>query len=183
MLKPAVFLDRDGVLVEPVGQPPYAALRWEDFAIIPGAVEAVQLLHDAGFLTIVITNQPEVRRGNLDPGLLDQFHERLRLIMPLDEVLVCCHDDRDHCDCRKPKPGLILEAARRHGIDLARSYLVGDTDRDLGAAAAAGLTFILVDAPYNRQLHPEHRVPNTIEAATLIANLAGAQGPTRPVLS
>ena len=185
MLKPAVFLDRDGVLVKPVlcDGLPYAPLRWEDFAILPGVAEAVRSLREAGFLTIVITNQPEVRRGMLDAALLAQFHQRLRDSMPLDEILACCHDDRDNCECRKPKPGMILEAARRHQIDLARSCLVGDTDRDLGAARAAGLPLVLVDASYNQELHPDYRVPNVLEAAALIRRLAGPRGALRPVLS
>src|SRR5712692_10173563 len=156
MLRPAVFLDRDGVLVKPVirGGLPYAPLRWEDFHLLPGAAEAVTQLRNAGFLTVVVTNQPEVRRGLLDAGLLEDFHRRLRERAPVDDILACCHDDRDVCQCRKPRPGLILEAARRHEIDLARSYLVGDTDRDLEAARAAGISFVLLDAPYNHDLQP-----------------------------
>lgn len=185
MLKRAAFLDRDGVLVKPMMRDglPYAPLRWEDFSILPGAAEAVKALRDAGLLTIVITNQPEVRRGTLDPDLLDEFHRRLREAMPLDDILACCHDDRDHCECRKPKPGLILEPARRYGIDLKRSYLVGDTERDLGAAHAAGLPLVLIDAPYNQGLQPEYRVGSIRDAGTLIVGLAGSEGLSRPVLS
>ncbi len=173
MLRPAVFLDRDGVLVKPVIRDglPYAPLRWEDFHLLPGAAEAVTELRNAGFLTVVVTNQPEVRRGCLDAGLLQEFHQRLRECVSLDDILACCHDDRDVCQCRKPRPGLILEAARRHEIDLARSYMVGDTNRDLEAAQAAGVPFVLLDAPYNRDLRPAHRVPDLREAAKLILRL------------
>ncbi len=170
MLRPAVFLDRDGVLVQPVIRDglPYAPLRWEDFHLLPGAAEAVTRLRNAGFLTIVVTNQPEVRRGSLDAGLLEDFHGRLREWVPVDDILACCHDDRDGCDCRKPRPGLILEAARRHEINLARSYLVGDTERDLEAARSAAVPFVLLNAPYNRDLQPAHRVPDLRAAAALI---------------
>jgi D-glycero-D-manno-heptose 1,7-bisphosphate phosphatase len=168
--RPAVFFDRDGVLVKPVLRDgiPYAPLRHEDFSLLPGAVEAVALVRNAGFLAIVITNQPEVRRGQLDPALLAEFHQRLREQTLVDDILACPHDDRDHCACRKPKPGMILEAARRHGIDLSRSYLVGDTERDLGAAHSAGLPLILIDAPHNQHLHPDHRARGVLAAAAMI---------------
>ncbi len=181
MLKRAVFLDRDGVLVQPVMRDglPYAPLRREDFALLPGAPEAVATLRSAGYFLVVVTNQPEVRRGRLSTELLEQFHQRLRQSAPVDDILSCCHDDRDACACRKPKPGLILDAARRHQIDLTRSYLVGDSDRDLGAARAAGLPLILIDAPYNQGIQPDHRVAGLPEAAALIVRL----GAPPPVLS
>lgn len=174
MLKPGVFLDRDGVLVEPImrGGVPYAPLRREDFRLMPGAAEATRRLRDAGFVVVVVTNQPEVRRGSLLPELLEEFHRELRQQVPLDDVLACCHDDGDGCGCRKPRPGLILEAARRHSIDLAASWLVGDTDRDLGAARAAGIRCLLVEAGYNRHLEGVERAPNLAAAVERIIMLA-----------
>ena len=170
MLKPAVFLDRDGVLVRPVirNNLAYAPLSHEDFELLPGGPEAVASLHDAGFVVVVITNQPEVRRGTLDPALLEEFHHHLREAIPVDDILTCPHDDQDACPCRKPKPGMILEAARKHGLDLTRSFLVGDTDKDLGAAQAAGLPFVLIDAPYNKRLEAPLRVPDVAAAARAI---------------
>lgn len=174
MLKPGVFLDRDGVLVKPVMRDgvPYAPLRWEDFCLLDGAAEVVCLLRDAGFVVVVVTNQPEVRRGLLEADLLEQFHQRLRRWAPVDDILACCHDDPDGCECRKPRPGLILQAARRHEIDLARSYMVGDTERDLEAARAAGIRFVLIDTAYNRELQPENRVSDLADAGRLILRLA-----------
>jgi D-glycero-D-manno-heptose 1,7-bisphosphate phosphatase len=170
MLRPAVFLDRDGVLVRPVVRDgsPYAPLRREEFALLEGAGEAVAALRAAGFLVVVITNQPEVRRGALDPMLLDEFHARLREAVPVDDILACCHDDSDGCACRKPKPGMIFEAARRHRIDLARSYVVGDTERDAGAARAAGVPFVLVEASYNGGLEAWRRAADVAAAARAI---------------
>ena len=175
MLNPAVFLDRDGVLVKPVVRDgiAYAPRRWEDFSLLPGAAAAVATLRSSGFIVIVATNQPEVRRGTLGPDLLVEFHQRLRELVPVNDIMCCCHDDRDNCECRKPRPGMILDAARRRQIDLGRSYLVGDTGRDLGAARAAGLPFILIDAPYNQDLRPDYRVPGLPEAAALVLRLAG----------
>ncbi|HYM12110.1 MAG TPA: HAD-IIIA family hydrolase [Bryobacterales bacterium] len=174
MLKPAVFFDRDGVLVKPILRAgiPYAPLRRKDFSLLPGAPEAVRTVRAAGFLAIVVTNQPEVRRGTLDPALLAEFHQLLREQTLVDDILACPHDDRDRCECRKPKPGMIHEAARRHSIDLARSYMIGDTDRDLSAARAAGLPLILIDAAYNQRLKADFRVANAIDAARLILRLA-----------
>ena len=178
MSRPGVFLDRDGVLIRPVLREglPCAPLEWKDFCLLEGAVKPVRRLKTAGYAVLVVTNQPEVRRGLLDPGLLEQFHQRLRQWAPVDDVLACCHDEPDHCQCRKPRPGLILEAARRHSIDLTRSFLVGDTERDLGAARAASLPFLLLDAHYNRNLNPDFRVVDLAAAVSLILGMAD-QGP------
>jgi len=177
MLRPAVFLDRDGVLVRPLVRDnlAYAPLRREDFELLAGGAEAVASLRAAGFVVVVITNQPEVRRGTLDPALLAEFHQRLRETAPVDDILTCCHDDRDGCPCRKPKPGMILEAARSHGLDLARSFLVGDTDKDLGAAQAAGVPFVLIDAPYNTHLEVPLRLPDVAAAARAILSLSSRE--------
>jgi D-glycero-D-manno-heptose 1,7-bisphosphate phosphatase len=171
MLKPAVFLDRDGVLVRPVMRNGVACSprRWEEFGLMPGCAEAVRKLREGGYVVVVVTNQPEVRRGTLDPALLEQFHNRLRQEVPVDDVVVCPHDDQDGCLCRKPKPGMIRDAAGRHDIDLNRSYMVGDTVRDLGASIAAGVSFLLIDAPYNRDLEAR-RVGDLGEAARVILN-------------
>lgn len=177
MLKPAVFLDRDGVLVRPVVRDgiPYAPLRREDFSFLDGGPEAVQALRAAGYVVVVVTNQPEVRRGTLAPARLEEFHQRLREWAPVDDIVSCCHDDRDDCRCRKPRPGMILEAAARHGLDLARSYLVGDTERDLGAARAAGVEFLLLDAPYNQHLDGVRRVADVAAAARAILRVSSRE--------
>jgi len=180
-MKPGVFLDRDGVLVKPVMRrgAPCAPLRREDFFLLPGGAGAVEKLRAAGYIVVVITNQPEVSRGTLSPALLEEFHRRLRERVPVDDILACCHQDEDLCQCRKPRPGLIREAARRHSIDLAHSYLVGDTERDLGAARAAVLPCLLVDAPYNQALQPDRRVTDIGAAAGWILE----QGRAPDVLS
>lgn len=170
MLRPGVFLDRDGVLVRPIIRDgiPYAPLRWEDFAIVPGAAAAVSELRRAGLAVVVVTNQPEVRRGNLSADLLAAFHRRLQEEVPVDAILACCHDDRDGCECRKPKPGLLWQGARDHEIDLQRAWMVGDTARDQGAARAAKVPFLLVSAPYNKDLEAEQRVPDLAAAVRVI---------------
>ena len=165
-----MFLDRDGVLVRPVIRDgiPYAPLRWEDFAIVPGAAAAVSELRRAGLAVVVVTNQPEVRRGNLSADLLADFHRRLKEEVPVDAILACRHDDRDGCECRKPKPGLIFQGAQDNQIDLQRAWMVGDTARDQGAARAAKVPFLLLDTPYNKDLQADQRVPDLAAAVRVI---------------
>jgi D-glycero-D-manno-heptose 1,7-bisphosphate phosphatase len=143
----AVFLDRDGVLNEAVslGQRPGPPQDVDQMVIVPGAAEACARLRDAGFLLIVVTNQPDVARGTVTTATIEALHERLRREVPLDDVLVCPHDDADACGCRKPLPGMLVEAARRWSIDLPSSYMVGDRWRDIDAGRAVGCTTVLVE--------------------------------------
>jgi D-glycero-D-manno-heptose 1,7-bisphosphate phosphatase len=125
-------------------------------------------MHDAGFATVLATNQPAIARGQMSQETLDEMHRLLRAAVPLDAIEVCPHRDADHCGCRKPKPGLLLAAAEKLSLDLPASYFIGDTARDVDAALAAGVTPILIDWPYNRDLHVPHRVKSLAEAAALI---------------
>jgi len=166
----AVFLDRDGVLVQAAPQKAYAhgPLTLEDFALIPGIVEPVRRIHDAGFLTVLATNQPAISRGQMTWDILNEMHRLLRAAVPLDDLEVCPHTNSDNCPCRKPKPGMLLAAAEKHNIDLPASYFIGDTFRDVDAARAAGVTPVLIDWPYNQDLEVSHRVKDLDEAARLI---------------
>jgi D-glycero-D-manno-heptose 1,7-bisphosphate phosphatase len=162
----AVFLDRDGVLNEPVVRDgkPYPPASVDDVRIVPGAAEALASLRRCGFLLIVVTNQPDVARGTATRETVDAIHRRLADALPIDEFVVCCHDDADRCACRKPLPGMLLDAARRHHIDLATSYLIGDRWRDIDAGAAAGCRTILIDRGY-RERPPSHTP--TVKVCTL----------------
>jgi len=168
----AVFLDRDGVLNRAIvrdGRPyPPASLR--ELELLPGVREACANLHRAGYLLVMITNQPDVARGTQTRDAVDQMNAWIAQELHLDEVRVCAHDDRDQCSCRKPKPGLIIGAARDRAIDLSRSFLVGDRWRDIEAGRAAGVRTILVDYRYqeNRACAPDRTVQNLAEAADLI---------------
>ena len=103
------------------------------------APEALRILEQSGYLLIGATNQPDVARGTQAREAVEAINRRLLAALPLLEILVCCHDDRDQCDCRKPKPGLLLRATARHGIDLSKSYMIGDRWSDIaGEAAGAG---------------------------------------------
>jgi D-glycero-D-manno-heptose 1,7-bisphosphate phosphatase len=166
--RPAVFLDRDGVLNEAfvrdgVPAPPRSAA---EFRLLPGVADACADLKQAGFALVVVTNQPDIARGTQTRAEVDRMHERLRSLVPVDEVCVCPHDDADACGCRKPQPGMLLAAAERLGLDLARSACVGDRWRDVEAARRAGVTAIYVECNYDE--------PAPVGADVAVANLPEA---------
>ncbi len=166
--RPAVFLDRDGVLNETfvrdgVPTPPRSAA---DFRLLPGVVDACVGLKRAGFALVVVTNQPDIARGTQTWAEVDRMHDRLRSLVPLDDVYVCPHDDVDACACRKPQPGMLLAAAERLGLDLSRSASVGDRWRDVEAARRAGVTAIYVECNYDE--------PASVGADVAVANLPEA---------
>ncbi|MEO7649499.1 MAG: HAD family hydrolase [Bryobacteraceae bacterium] len=176
MKRRAVFLDRDGVLVKAVQHGEYAhgPLALADFKLHYNVEEPVRMLREAGFLTVLATNQPGIARGTLTWETLRRMHEILQREVPLDAIQVCPHTDADGCPCRKPKPGMILNAAETLSIDLASSYFVGDTWRDVDAGLAAGVTPVLLDWTYNRNLQVSHRVANLAGAAKFILETAEA---------
>lgn len=142
----AVFLDRDGVIcedhVEPVGS-------WEEFHVLPGAIEGVVALSRAGVPVFVFTNQAYVGRGMVTREQVEAIHERLLAEVRaaggrIEGVYVCYHAPEEGCACRKPRPGLLLTAARDHGVDLARAWVVGDMGRDIEAGRDAGCRTALV---------------------------------------
>jgi D-glycero-D-manno-heptose 1,7-bisphosphate phosphatase len=170
----AVFLDRDGVLNEAVVRDslPHAPNRLADLIIYPEAAGAIAKLKAAGYTLIVVTNQPDIGRGEMAREIVDAINSTVRAALPgIDDIRVCWHDDRDQCHCRKPKPGLILDAARDYGIDLSASFMVGDRWRDMDCGANAGVRTILVDRgwPERAPQHaPDFRVSNVAEAADVI---------------
>jgi D-glycero-D-manno-heptose 1,7-bisphosphate phosphatase len=150
MPRAAVFLDRDGVLNRAAVRAgkPYAPRDLHAFRLLPGAAGAVRTLHERGFLVVVVTNQPDVGHRLVAPELLEAMHARLRRHMPVDAVEVCPHREDDRCGCRKPRPGLLVAAAQRLGIDLAHSFLVGDRWKDISAGRAVGCYTIFIDRGY-----------------------------------
>jgi D-glycero-D-manno-heptose 1,7-bisphosphate phosphatase len=153
----AVFLDRDGVLNEVIlrGGRPYPPASAQELVVVPGAPAALRRLKDTGFLLVVVTNQPDVARGTQTRQAVETIHIAISAVLPIDAFFVCWHDDPDDCPCRKPKPGLLLEAAERFSIDLRQSYLIGDRWRDIDAGEAAGCRTILLDRGY-RERPPDH---------------------------
>ena len=139
MLRPAIFLDRDGTLNEDPGYLSHP----DQMKLLPHVGQALAELKAAGYLLLVISNQSGVRRGLVEESALPKIHDRLQeLLKPwsvqLDEFSFCIHHPDEHCECRKPKPKLIHDAAKKFGIDLKRSYMVGDKGSDIGVGIAAG---------------------------------------------
>jgi len=168
----AVFLDRDGVLNrafvrQGVLTPPHSL---DELEILPGVMQALQRLRQAGLRLIVVTNQPDVARGRQQRRKVEEINDRLKATLPLDDVRVCYHDDADSCDCRKPKPGLLLLAAREYGISLRDSYMVGDRWRDVEAGRRAGCTTVFVETESAERvdINPDVRVTSLGEAADWI---------------
>lgn len=149
--RPAIFLDRDGVLNDVVWRDgrPASPRQASELVVADGAVEAVAAFRAAGFLTFVVTNQPDVSRGKMTTAALDGIHAALTRAVPVDEVRACLHDNADDCDCRKPRAGMLLDLAARWNLDLAASWMVGDMDRDIQCGSAAGVQTVLLARPYN----------------------------------
>jgi D-glycero-D-manno-heptose 1,7-bisphosphate phosphatase len=172
-LKRAVFLDRDGVVIEAQVRDgkPYPAANAQSMRIPGGTGDVLGRLKDCGYLLIVVTNQPDVARGTQTREAVDEINRHLRAELPLDDVLTCYHDDGDDCECRKPRPGLILRAAQQYGIDLSESYLIGDRWRDIDAGANAGCKTILIERGYAERTSksaPDARVGSLSEAVDWI---------------
>jgi D-glycero-D-manno-heptose 1,7-bisphosphate phosphatase len=168
----AVFLDRDGVLNRALVRNgrPFPPRSPSELEIMPDTA-ALGELKALGFLLLVVTNQPDVARGTQKQEVVDDIHDRLKAVLPLDDIFVCYHTDGDQCVCRKPIPGLILRAAEKHGIDLASSYLIGDRWRDIEAGEYAGCKTVLIDYGYQEpgpRLGPAIRVRSLRAAADWI---------------
>ena len=174
-MRRAVFLDRDGVLNKPVikNSNPHPPSSLYQLEIYEGVREALADLRERDYRLIVVTNQPDVRRGKIDRSVVESMNRVLQDQLPLDAIEVCCHDDEDACDCRKPKPGMIVRSAERFDLDLKKSFLVGDRWRDIEAGNRAGCTTIFVDRGYREGLKgtkPQHTVNSLAEATQWILN-------------
>ena len=173
MSRTAVFLDRDGVINRAVvrGGTPHPPASVEDLEILPSVPAALHALRELGYALIVVTNQPDVARGSASRASVDAIHQRLSSELKLDAIFACFHDDADECDCRKPKPGLLVRAAGDFGIDLSQSFMVGDRWRDVEAGRRAGCRTLFIDRGYQETAPPscDYRVASLMEAARLIA--------------
>jgi len=149
----AVFLDRDGVLNRAVVRngTPYPPANAAELVLTPNAKETLQGLKAQGFLLLVVTNQPDVAKGTTTRAAVEEINRKLASKLPVDDVFVCYHQDTYHCDCRKPKPGMILEGARKHNVYLAESFMVGDRWRDVEAGQNAGCRTIFIDGGYEER--------------------------------
>ena len=171
-MKRAVFLDRDGVInrafVRDGKSYPPASL--DEVEILPQVESALNNLKTTGYLLIVVTNQPDVATGKTSKLVVDQINSYLAISLPIDEFRTCYHDDNDGCQCRKPLPGSLLDAANKHQIDLKASFMVGDRWRDIEAGAAAGCKTFFINYEYQEKQpdYPDFIVSSLAEAAEII---------------
>jgi D-glycero-D-manno-heptose 1,7-bisphosphate phosphatase len=175
----AVFLDRDGVINRPlvVDGSPRAPSSVDGLVLLPMVAQACERLRGAGLLLVVVTNQPEVARGTLTAETLEAMHRTLRSRLSVDAVLTCPHDEGDGCGCRKPAPGLLLQAARRWQVDMALSVMVGDRWRDVEAGRAAGCATVWVRQQYRepRPTSPDLTVGRLVDAVPWILRHSGCE--------
>ena len=166
----AVFLDRDGVLVETLVRDnrAFAPLSLSEFRITAEASAQVARLREVGLLPIVFTNQPDVGRGRLAHETLDEMHARLRQTVAVEDIFVCVHDSEAGCDCRKPKPGLLRAAAEKWAVDLEQSFVVGDRWQDIDAGRAVGCYTVLIERPYSGNPAADARVADLASAVQVV---------------
>lgn len=168
----AVFIDRDGVVVRIVMRDgvPTSPFRREEFAMDPYAEDALKKIGAMGFKRFLASNQPDVAYDHLTYAEWKWMHRHVEKLS-FDDMFVCMHGREDECECKKPKPGLLLDAAEKWNVDLSRSFMIGDTEADTKAARAAGVKSILIDAPYNQGVKSDYRVKSFMGAANLISAL------------
>jgi D-glycero-D-manno-heptose 1,7-bisphosphate phosphatase len=171
-MKRAVFLDRDGVINRAFvrDRMPYPPANLDELEILPGVGEALEKLHAAGYLLIVVTNQPDVARGTAKKTDIEQMNSLLLCRLPLDDIKTCYHDGDDGCLCRKPLPGALYQAAKEHDIDLSKSFMIGDRWRDIEAGQRAGCKTFFVNYRYGERQPeaPDFIVASLLEAQKII---------------
>ena len=168
----AIFLDRDGVLNRAIVRDgkPYPPKSVAEVEILPGVVNALQRLKKAGFVLIVVSNQPDVARGTTSMEEVEAINAYLWKYLPVEHFVMCYHDSGDNCKCRKPRPGMLLDSAEGFGVDIKSSYMVGDRWRDVEAGLNAGCKTIFIDYGYTEK-QPEsanHQAKSLLEAAEII---------------
>jgi D-glycero-D-manno-heptose 1,7-bisphosphate phosphatase len=161
-MKQGVFIERDGILnqVRVERQHQVSPLTLEEFQVNPAMVPLLSKLKAEGLVVVATTNQPGLSRGYQSRRELDRMHDLLRSALPLDDILVCPHDETDRCTCRKPKPGLLVEAAFKWHLDLDRSFVISDKWQDAEAARTAGCTSLLLQSPWVGDGHRDFLLPD-----------------------
>jgi D-glycero-D-manno-heptose 1,7-bisphosphate phosphatase len=172
-MKTAVFIERDGVLnvVRVERQQPVTPLTLDEFKVKEEAVGLLAKLKELGFLIIATTNQPGLTRGYQSRRELERMHDFLRQQLPLDDIVVCPHDETDRCPCRKPKPGLLVEASFKYHLDLDHSYVISDKWQDADAGRTAGCTTLLIESPWIGKGRYDFKVASLEVAVEKICNL------------
>ena len=173
-MKLGVFIERDGILNQArvEKQQQVSPVMLEEFKINTDIAPLLKKLKAAGFIIIVTTNQPGISRGYLARRELDRMHDLLRRALPsIDDLLICAHDDTDHCPCRKPRAGLFTEAAHKWRLTLDRSFVISDKWQDAEAARAVGATSLLVKSPWIGSAHHDFVLPDISAVVEKILHL------------
>ena len=149
-MRKAIFLDRDGTLNKAFIKNglPFSPESFNKFEILPGVKESLLKLKKLNFVCLLITNQPDVSRGKINKNVVIQMNNFLKSEIKLDDIFVCYHDDHDNCECRKPKPGLLLNAKKKWNINLNKSYMIGDRWKDIQAGINAGCKTVFINNNY-----------------------------------
>jgi D-glycero-D-manno-heptose 1,7-bisphosphate phosphatase len=168
----ALFLDRDGVINRSLirNGKPFAPTLLADFEFLPGVQVALSLLKDVGLMNIVVTNQPDISTGKIDSEQFRLIQEHCFSELKIDDIKFCPHIESDHCDCRKPLPGMIVAAAQEYGIDITQSYMIGDRWRDIECGQAAGCrTNFFIDYGYSeKKPEPPYTIVHNLSEAVQI---------------
>ena len=150
----AVFLDRDGVLIKTdiVNRKPYAITNHRDLCFIDGVKEGLDKLKNFNFLLIVVTNQPDIVTKKTSISEMNKIHNTIRSNLPIDDIYACLEVEKRNSTHYKPKPGMLIDASKKFGINLKNSFIIGDRWRDIGAGNNAGCKTILIDYSYNEEI-------------------------------
>lgn len=164
-MKRAIFLDRDGVINEVLfrggnNDKPIAPWKLDEFKLVPETKKPLAELSQMGFYLFVVTNQPDIAKGVLKFSAVNKMNDIVLKELPINEIIVCSHIDSDNCNCRKPKPGMIISLAKKWEINLLNSFLIGDNWKDIESGKAAGCRTILLDKFYNKSVKADYRVKN-----------------------
>ncbi|MCB9062450.1 MAG: HAD-IIIA family hydrolase [Halobacteriovoraceae bacterium] len=167
----AVFLDRDGVINKSIVREgkPYPPQSISEFEFNPGIHEVCRSLKENGFILIVVTNQPDYKRGTQKLDVIEQLNTHVANKLPIEKVYCCLHDNEDNCNCRKPKPGMILMGIEEFNIDPMQSFMIGDRTSDISAGKACGLKTIFIDYHYEEK---QNEIPDyTVESIKNIVEI------------
>ena len=174
-MRKAIFLDRDGVINKTFIKNglPFSPSSFDQLKILPGVKESILRLKKLNFLCLVVTNQPDVSRGKIEKKTVIEMNNYLKDEIKLDDFFVCYHDDHDNCKCRKPKPGLLLEASKKWNIDLKKSYMIGDRWKDIESGRCVGCKTIFIDYNYKetKPKNPDFTTVSLFNAVHLIEKI------------
>ena len=161
----AVFFDRDGVLNKLVFRDGdyYSPRDMDNFQLYNDAEKVIHHIKTKGYLVLIVSNQPDIARGLLKKSVLNEMTKNIYDKLRVDDIFYCMHDDPDAAGCRKPAPGLIIKAQKKWDLDLSQSMMIGDSEKDFGAAKNAGIKFILISRPYNNNMITSNRINKLAE--------------------